>query len=382
MPFYQMRGRVPDKRHTQFRNPDGGLYWEELISREGFGYVCSNVYHLQPPTAVARVGDWRPLAHAPAAAGAHRPHHLRSGDAKSGGDAIAARRLLLHNDDLRLSVAHADCAMGFLYRNACADEMLYVQSGGGVLHSNFGDLELRCGDYAIIPRGIIWRLAPSGDMRLLVLETTGALETPGRYRNRLGQLLEHAPYCERDIRTPQLQQPQQGGAEVLVRLPQGLQMYEYRNHPCDLVGWDGYYYPWVLNIEDFMPITGKIHQPPPVHQTFQAPGLVVCSFVPRLFDYHPQAIPAPYAHSNVDSDEVIYYSRGDFMSRKGVAPESITWHPMGLPHGPQPGKIEASLGAEGTEEYAVMVDSFKPLQMAAAADDMDDPDYPYSWLEK
>ena len=235
----------------------------------------------------------------------------------------------------------------------------------------------------MMPRGVIWQMDVIEPLELLINEKAGPIETPNRYRNKLGQLLEHSPYSERDIKTPVLGDPQPDGPiEVKVRLAQGLQSYEYKYHPFDVVGWDGYYFPWVFNVNDFMPITGKVHQPPPVHQVFQAPGLVICNFVPRLFDYHPEAVPAPYAHSNVDSDEILYYVAGDFMSRKGMEKGSITYHPAGLPHGPQSGKIEASLGAKEANEIAVMVDTFKPLKMTKAAGSIDDPEYPLSWLDE
>ena len=271
--------------------------------------------------------------------------------------------------------------MNSLYRNGHYDECLFVHRGKGILKSNFGSLTLTGGDYAIIPRGVIWQLDIDKPMELLVLETAGPIETPDRYRNRLGQLLEHSPYSERDIKTPQYENPVSGGSiEVVVRLDQGLQSYDYKHHPFDIIGWDGYYYPWSFNVNDFMPITGKVHQPPPVHQVFQAPGLVICNFVPRIFDYHPEAIPAPYAHSNVDSDEILYYVSGDFMSRRGIEEGSITYHPAGLPHGPQPDKIEESLGTKEANEIAVMLDTFHPLKMTNAAADIDESDYPLSWL--
>jgi homogentisate 1,2-dioxygenase len=291
---------------------------------------------------------------------------------------------MFENADLVLSKAHAEKSMDGLYRNGGADEMLFVHSGKGTLHTNFGVLEARAGDYLVIPRGVIWRMEVAETMHLLVAETAGIVETPSKYRNAQGQLLEHSPYCERDIRTPKFREPLAGDgpAEVTVKLGPRLQKYLYETHPFDLVGWDGFYFPWALSIHDFEPVTGRIHQPPPVHQTFQAPGLVVCSFVPRLFDYHPLAIPVPYAHSNVDSEEILFYSAGEFMSRKGIESESISYHPAGLPHGPQPGKIEKSLGAKATNELAVMIDTFKPLRLAAALKAVDDPEYPLSWLEK
>lgn len=380
MPFYQRRGDIPPKRHIQFRDQSGDLYWEELISREGFNWLYSNVYHKQPPTAVEAVGDFAPFSpkrwEKP-----HRHHHLRTAALNSQGAAVSARVPLFFNSDVTIYKAHVDQSMDILYRNGHHDEILFAQDGTGILHSNFGDLTLGFGDYVVIPKGVIWTLEVEEALSLLVIESTGPVETPTRYRNRHGQLLEHSPFCERDIRTPEFNPGDNHDepVDVLVRLRDGFQTYTYQTHPFDLVGWDGYYFPWVFNINDFEPITGRIHQPPPVHQTFEAPGFVVCSFVPRLFDYHPDAIPAPYAHSNVDSDEILYYVQGNFMSRKGIEQESITFHPAGLPHGPQPGKAEASIGAKDTDELAVMVDTFQPLNMTEDCQDIDDGNYPYSW---
>ena len=382
MPFYQKRGITPDKRHIQFRDENGNLYWEELISREGFSWIYSNVYHKNPPTAVHKVGEFNPLK-LEAWTETHRHHHLTTHSLDSKGDAISARVPLFFNSDCVLYKAHVSASMNDYYRNGHNDEIIFIHSGSGSLNTNLGQLNVAPGDYVVIPRGVIWQLDVEENMKHFIIETSGSVETPSRYRNRHGQLLEHSPYSERDIRTPEFADPQTDGpVNVNVRLNGGFQAYEYATHPCDLVGWDGYYFPWVFNIKDFMPITGKVHQPPPVHQVFQAPGLVICNFVPRVFDYHPEAIPAPYAHSNVDSDEILYYVEGDFMSRKGMKEGSITFHPGGLPHGPQPGKIQESIGAKDANEYAVMVDTFKPLNITTAAQAVDDADYPASWLEK
>ncbi len=381
MPFYQKRGKIPPKRHTQFRDSRNQLYWEELISREGFSSIYSNVYHLQPPTAVEAVGDFRPIV-LESWKNQHRAMHVMTNRIKSGGDAITARIPLFFNSDCIIFKAHIKESMTYLYRNGHRDELLFIQSGKGTFQSNFGNLDIKPGDYVVVPRGVIWDMNIQSPVRMLVLETNGPIETPTRYRNQSGQLLEHAPYCERDLRTPEFVQPidSEDSVDVIVKLQAGFQTYTYQHHPFDLIGWDGYYFPWVFNINDFEPITGRIHQPPPVHQTFQAPGLVVCSFVPRLFDYHPQAIPAPYAHSNVDSDEILFYVKGNFMSREGIEEESITYHPMGLPHGPQPGKIEQSIGVKDTTELAVMIDTFAPLQPCASLQDIDDDTYPFSWI--
>jgi homogentisate 1,2-dioxygenase len=312
----------------------------------------------------------------------HRHHHFRTAVIVSSGNAVDARKLLFHNADISISKAHINKSMDYLYHNGQGDELIFIHSGSGILKTNFGKLDLRTGDYVVIPRGVIWKMSVNEEIRTLIIESTQPIETPERYRNRFGQLLEHSPFCERDIRTPVLEDFQISGksVEVITKVAEGFQQYKYASHPFDVVGWDGYYYPWIFNIYDFEPITGRLHQPPPVHQTFQSHGFVVCSFVPRLYDYHPEAIPAPYAHSNVDSDEILYYIGGSFMSRKGIEPESITYHPMGLPHGPQPGKIEESINQQETNEIAVMIDTFKPLKLTDNLKVVDDKDYPKSWL--
>ncbi len=381
MPFYQKRGDIPTKRHTQFRDDSGNLYWEELISREGFSHMYSNVYHVYPPTSVEAVGEFKKY-NLKAVDQTHRHHHIRTANVESDGDAISSRIPLFFNSDVVISKAHVKESMKSLYRNGNADEVLFIHTGSGIFKSNFGNMALTAGDYLVIPRGVIWQIDVKEDMKILVTESSSPIETPTRYRNKFGQLLEHSPFSERDIRTPDFVEPvDDSPMDVEVKLRHGIQTYGYQHHPFDIVGWDGYYFPYIFNINDFMPITGKIHQPPPVHQTFQAHGIVLCSFVPRPFDYHDQSVPAPYAHSNVDSDEIIYYVEGNFMSRKGIDEQSISYHPMGLPHGPQPGKIEESLGAKETNELAVMIDTFKPLNMTEAALNVDDEDYPYSWIE-
>ena len=379
MPFYQKRGEIPNKRHIQFRDKNKNLYYEELISRQGFSSLYSNTYHINPPTIIKKVGKFKQIKKERAQE-AHRHHHIRSFDLKSEGDAISSRLLLFYNDDVDLSIAKVDKSMKTFYRNGHNDEIIFIQRGSGSFYSNFGNMKLKQGDYVIIPRGIIWKIKVEEKMSQFIIETSGPVETPTKYRNSHGQLLEHSPYSERDIRTTHLDKPIIDGSAIInTKLNNGFQEYEYSHHPFDIIGWDGYYYPWILNIDDFMPITGKIHQPPPVHQTFQAPGLVVCSFVPRMFDYHPEAIPAPYAHSNIDSDEILFYAGGEFMSRNNIQEGSITFHPSGLPHGPHPGKIEESIGKEKTNELAVMVDTFKPLSISAKAKEADDIDYPMSW---
>ncbi len=382
MPFYCSKGNIPPKRHTAFKKQDGSIHYEELVSREGFSSIYSNLYHLRRPTSVKTVGKMESIQLV-SSANTHRARHIKTSEIKSSGDAIKSRTPLLFNEDVTISTGCITNSMDYFYRNGSTDEIFYIQSGSAALQTNLGDLDCNSGDYIVIPRGIIWQLHPSNELRLLVIESAGPVETPSRYRNRFGQLLEHSPFCERDINTPTLQDPIDTAGEFVVKVKShlGIQDLIYDHHPFDVVGWDGYYFPWKFSIHDFEPIVGSIHQPPPVHQTFQANGFVVCSFVPRLFDFHPHSIPAPYPHSNVDSDEVIYYSRGDFMSRQGIQTESITLHPMGLPHGPQPGKYATSQGNEKTDELAVMIDTLKPLKVTHTAQEIDDADYPKSWLD-
>jgi len=380
LPFYLQQGDIPTKRHIQFKDENGNLYWEELISREGFSSIYSNVYHINPPTAIRLVGKFQPET-LEIWRKEHRHHHLKTYELNSPGDSIRSRIPLFFNSDVILSKATLNESMKEYYRNAHYDEVLFIHTGKGKFKSNFGNMIIGEGDFIIIPRGVIWKLEIDVPLVHFVIETAGPIETPTRYRNRNGQLLEHSPYSERDIRTPELMEPNnEKNITVNVKLKTGIQSYLYKNHPCDLVGWDGYYFPWVFNINDFMPVTGKIHQPPPIHQTFQAPGVVICSFVPRLFDYHPKSIPSPYAHSNVDSDEILYYVKGNFMSRNSIEEGSITFHPSGLPHGPHPGKIEESLGKKETNELAIMVDTFKPLNLTTLSKTIDDKKYPLTWM--
>jgi homogentisate 1,2-dioxygenase len=382
MPFYHRLGEIPHKRHTQFRRPDGSLYREQVMGTKGFSGNQSILYHHYPPTAILEVEDLGPATIEFEAEGALRHRHFRTAGAQPGGDVLTGRRYMLANHDVRIAVCQPTEEQRYFYRNGEGDEVLFVHEGEGTLETIFGDVPYRRGDYLYIPIGCTWRLRPSGGAtRLLVVETTGEITTPRRYRNEHGQLLEHAPFCERDFRVPLQLEPhdETGEFAVHVRARGRLTKHLLDHHPLDVVGWDGYLYPYAFNIEDFEPITGRIHQPPPVHQTFQGPNFVLCSFVPRLFDYHPQSIPAPYNHSNVESDEVLYYVEGNFMSRKGIEEASITLHPAGLPHGPHPGTAEASIGKEKTEELAVMVDTFKPLYITREALKLEDPGYAYSW---
>lgn len=381
MPFYQSKGIIPPKRHTVFKKSDGSLYYEELVSREGFSHMYTNLYHLHMPTRVVEILKFNSIE-LKRGDKTHRARHLRTDNIESLGNVIDSRVPLFFNSDLIISKVHADKSMDFHYRNGHFDELLYVQSGSGDIRTNFGNINFKFGDYIVIPRGVIWKMNMDDKCKILVIESNRPIETPDRYRNKFGQLLEHSPFCERDIRTPELPDPinELGEFLVKVRVNDGIQDMVYGHHPFDVVGWDGYYFPWIFNIDDFEPIVGSIHQPPPVHQVFQSEGFVICSFVSRLFDFHPNAIPAPYPHSNVDSDEIIFYSSGNFISRTGIDAESISYHPMGLPHGPQPGKYEASIGENKTEELAVMIDTFKPLHIASLPAGIDDEGYHKSWL--
>jgi homogentisate 1,2-dioxygenase len=384
MPFYHKLGQIPHKRHTQFRKPDGGLYREEVMGLEGFSGLQSILYHHYLPPRVVNVEDMGSTEVEYSDYGPIRHRAFATSNAPEGGDPVSARRVLLGNNDVTLSVSRPSASMDYYYRNAQAYEVWFTHEGAGVLHTQFGDLPFGPGDYIIIPYGTTWQMKLSAaSTRFFTIEAPTQIEPPSRYRNKYGQLLEHSPYCERDIRVPETLEPhtERGKFEVRVKTRNRITRHELDHHPLDVVGWDGYLYPWIFSIYDFEPITGRLHQPPPVHQTFQGNNFVVCSFVPRLFDYHPQGIPAPYNHSNVNSDEVIYYTEGNFMSRRGINQYDITLHPSGLPHGPQPGATEASIGKEKTEELAVMVDTFHPLQVAVAALEVEKPEYMSSWLE-
>lgn len=384
MPYYYRLGEIPHKRHTQFRKPEGGLYREEVMGLEGFSGVQSILYHHYLPPRVAEVEELGSVKVEYTDFGPLRHRAFRTAEMPRGGDPVAARRVLLGNQDVTLGISLPTRSMDYFYRNAQAYEVWFTHEGTGTLHTQFGALPFGPGDYLVIPYGTTWRMNLKGDQaRFLVIEAPSQVEPPNRYRNRYGQLLEHAPYCERDIRPPQVLETftERGEFEVRVKVRDRITRHILDHHPFDVVGWDGYLYPWAFSIHDFEPITGSLHQPPPVHQTFQGHNFVVCSFVPRLFDYHPQAIPAPYNHSNVNSDEVIYYAEGDFMSRRGINQYDITLHPSGLPHGPQPGATEASIGKQRTDELAVMVDTFNPLQVALAALEFERPEYMASWMD-
>ena len=384
MTYYYKLGEIARKRHTQFRQADGSLYHEEVMGIHGFAGAQSILYHLRPPTAVRRVGL---MATAPLVyeeAGPLRPRHLRAAPLPAGGDAISGRVPLMGNSDVVLHIARPTEPMSYWYKFAHGDDVMFIHEGTGLLESQYGRLRYGPGDYLVVPTGVIWRLLPDAGspQRMLVVESFGHVAPPKRYLNNYGQFLENSPYCERDIRPPDelVTHDEAGEFEVRVKARDQITCFVYDHHPLDVVGWDGHLWPFAFNIADFEPITGRVHQPPPVHQTFDGPGYVLCSFVPRLFDYHPLAIPAPYNHSNVDSDEVLYYVEGNFMSRRGIEVGSFTIHPNGIPHGPHPGTYEGSIGKQSTEELAVMVDTFRPLRLTKRAVEMEDEGYVYSWL--
>ncbi len=383
MPFYHKLGHVPHKRHTQFRKPDGSLYREEVMGLEGFSGLESILYHHFLPPRVLKVEDLGPAKTEYSDFGPLRHRAFATADVPEGGDPVSARRVLLGNRDVNMGVSRPTQDMDYFYRNGQAYEVWFTHEGSGILKTQFGGLGFEPGDYIIIPYGTTWQMQLDEACRFFVIESPSQIEPPNRYRNKYGQLLEHAPYSERDIRLPEDLETNThtGEFEVRVKVRDRISRHILDHHPHDVIGWDGYLYPWIFNIRDYEPITGRIHQPPPVHQTFQGHNFVVCSFVPRLFDYHPEGIPAPYNHSNVNSDEVIYYAEGDFMSRRGINQYDISFHPSGLPHGPQPGATEASIGKEKTDELAVMVDTFNPLEVATEALELEKPEYMETWLE-
>jgi homogentisate 1,2-dioxygenase len=382
MPYYRSVGEVPRKRHVQFRQPDGRLYAEELMGEEGFSSDSALLYHRELPTRITdavAAGSMEGELQAPEVL---LPRHLLTHKLPDGGDLVTGRSLLMGNSSVRISYAAATTDSP-LYRDSDGDLLVYVESGSGRLDSVFGSLEIGEGDYVVVPTGTTHRwVVTDGPLRALVVEARGHVTIPSQYLGKHGQVLEQSPYCERDFRAPT--EPllvDAGETEVLVRRRGRLTRYTYASSPFDVVGWDGCLYPYALSIHDFEPVTGRLHQPPPVHQTFAGPGFVVCSFVPRLLDYHPEAVPVPYNHANVDSDEVLFYCGGDFTSRagSGIGQGSISLHPGGFTHGPQPGSVERALGKSATDELAVMVDTFAPLDLAPAALEVEDPGYPWTW---
>ncbi|MFZ1749846.1 MAG: homogentisate 1,2-dioxygenase [Saprospiraceae bacterium] len=381
---YHTLGRIPPKRHTQFRKADGTLYSEQLFSTEGFSNMYSLLYHNYPPTMITQVGD--PINISPTTIHDKQLKHrsLQGFDIAPEDDYLDSRKPILVNKDCKIILAAPKNSMSdYFYKNADADECIFVHVGSGTLKTMYGDIRFENGDYLVIPRGTIYQLDfDTQDNRLLIVESYSPILTPKRYRNHFGQLAEHAPYCERDIRKPNVlvTYDEKGDYLLYIKKQDSLYPYHYKAHPFDVVGWDGFVYPYAFSIHNFEPITGRVHLPPPIHQTFETQGFVICSFVPRLYDYHPLAIPAPYNHSNIDSDELLYYVDGDFMSRKHVTKGQLTLHPGGIPHGPHPGTVEKSIGQKETRELAVMVDTFRPLLMTNYAAEIEDDSYALSWI--
>jgi len=385
MPYYHKLGNIPVKRHVQFRKPDGGLYSEQLVSTEGFSDIYSITYHTHPPTLVSGLEDSYSVAPEVVIENNTQNRSLLGFSVKPQADYLKSRVAVLVNNDVCISLASPQKSMKvYFYRNASADELLFVHEGKGLLITMYGEIKFAYGDHLIIPRGVTYQLEfETENNRLFIVESFTPFRFPKRYVNEYGQLLENSPLCERDIRIPQnlVTHDEKGDFKVLIKKNYEIFPYHFATHPFDVIGWDGCHYPWAFSIHDFEPITGRIHQPPPIHQTLEANNFVMCAFVPRLYDYHPEAIPAPYNHSNVDSDEVLYYVDGEFMSRKHVERGQITLHPIGLVHGPHPGAVEKSIGLKDTKELAVMVDTFKPLKLTKQALEIEDKNYYKSWVE-
>jgi len=385
MPHYSKLGKIPHKRHTQFRKPDGGLYSEQLFSTEGFSNDYSLLYHVHPPTQITKCDT--PIDLSPHVAEEKMLKHrsFEGFNIKPESDFLKSRKPVLVNDDCHIVLASPESGTdGYFYKNVDADEMLFIHEGSGVLRTCYGELKFSYGDYVMIPRGTIYTIEfDNKNNRLFIVESFSPLRYPKKYLSRYGQLMEHSPYCERDIRTPENLVTLDEVGDFVIKTKKKGQLYgiHYGTHPFDVIGWDGCCYPYIFSIHNFEPITGRVHQPPPVHQTFEAASFVVCSFVPRLYDYHPDSIPAPYNHSNIDSDELLYYVDGEFMSRKHVTRGMITLHPAGIPHGPHPGAVAKSIGQKETKELAVMVDTFRPLKLTKEALGIENQDYTMSWAE-
>lgn len=385
MPIYHKLGKFPHKRHTQFEKPDGGLYYEQLFGTIGFDGMSSLLYHINRPTMVSEIGKSIDVTPKVAVEKNIHARKLLGYDVPPKDDFLESRVPLLVNSDIHIGVAAPRKSLTeYFYKNADADEMLFIHKGTGTLRTLVGNIQFEYGDYLIIPRGMIYQIEfDSADNRILYSESFHPIYTPKRYRNHFGQLLEHSPFCERDYKLPtELETHDEKGEFIMKIKKQGmLHTLVYESHPFDVIGWDGYNFPYGFSIHNFEPITGRVHQPPPVHQTFETKAFVICSFCPRMYDYHPQAIPAPYNHSNIDSDEMLYYVDGDFMSRNDIGPGYMTLHPGGIPHGPHPGAYERSIGKKETGELAVMIDTFKPLMITEDALKLDDGKYYKSWLD-
>ncbi len=385
MPIYHKLGSFPQKRHTQFKSPKGNFYYEQLFGTEGFHGFSSLLYHTHRPTQVKEIIKSYDVTPKAAIDKNIKALLLKGFEIKPADDFLDSRKVLLFNNDVWFGLAAPKKSLrSYFYKNADADEMLFIHKGKGTLRTFMGNIPFEYGDYLIIPRGMIYQIDfDTEDNRLLFVESFHPIYTPKRYKNSGGQMLEHSPFCERDYKLPEVLETHDEKGDFLIKVKKEGMIHEivYATHPFDVIGWDGYNFPWAFSIHNFEPITGRVHQPPPVHQTFETPAYVVCSFCPRLYDYHPLAIPAPYNHSNIDSDEVLYYVDGDFMSRNNIKQGDITLHPKGIPHGPAPGAMERSIGQKETQELAVMVDTFRPLKVSEAAMQIDDGKYYKSWVE-
>lgn len=386
MPFYHKLGNIPPKRHTQFRKPNGDLYYEQLFGTVGFDGMSTNSYHEQRPTQVKEIRSQYNVAPTIAKSNNIQSYKLRGFDVAPQDDFLESRKIVLTNSDCHIVLAAPrKSTTDYFYKNTDSDEMIFIHQGSGKLRTIYGNLDFKYGDYLIVPRGIIYKIDfDTEENRLFIVESHAPIYTPKQYRNWFGQMLEHAPFCERDIRRPYELETNNEFGDFIIKVKKKDEIFEmvYATHPFDVIGYDGFNYPYAFSIHDFEPITGRIHLPPPIHQTFETSAFVICSFVPRLYDYHPLSIPAPYNHSNIDADEVLYYVDGDFMSRNDIKPGNISLHPAGIPHGPHPGAAERSIGKKETLELAVMVDTFKPLMVTEEAMKISDNDYFKSWLDK
>ncbi|SHI98773.1 homogentisate 1,2-dioxygenase [Aquimarina spongiae] len=385
MPFYHSLGTIPPKRHTIFKKPDGNLYYEQLFGTIGFDGMSTNMYHCHRPTQVKEIKGSYSVAPKIAIANNIKSYRFHGFKVQPEKDYLQSRKNVLTNSDVSIILAAPqNPTTDYFYKNTDADELIFIHKGSGKFRSHLGNIDFKYGDYILIPRGTIYKLDfDTKDNRLFIVESRRPIYTPKRYRNWFGQLLEHSPFCERDLRAPNELETNDEKGDFLIKVKKQDEIFDmiYATHPFDVVGYDGFNFPYAFSIHDFEPITGRVHQPPPVHQTFETDAFVVCSFVPRLYDYHPQAIPAPYNHSNIDSDEVLYYVDGDFMSRNDIDAGHISLHPAGIPHGPHPGAVERSIGQTKTDELAVMVDTFKPLMVTQEAMEIADESYHKSWLE-
>ncbi len=384
MPIYHKLGEIPRKRHTQFRKPNGDLYYEQLFGTVGFDGMSTNMYHEQRPTQVKEIRKQYSVAPKIANANNIQSYKLRGFEVAPQDDFLDSRKIVLTNSDCHIVLAAPrKSTTDYFYKNTDSDEVIFIHKGTGKLRTMLGNLDFSYGDYLVVPRGMIYKIDfDTEDNRLFIVESHRPVYTPKQYRNWFGQLLEHSPFCERDIRRPEELETNNESGEFIIKIKKKDEIFEmvYASHPFDVIGYDGYNYPYAFSIHDFEPITGRIHLPPPIHQTFETDAFVICSFVPRLYDYHPLSIPAPYNHSNIDADEVLYYVDGDFMSRNDVKPGNISLHPAGIPHGPHPGAAERSIGKKETLELAVMVDTFKPLMVTEEAMKIADDTYYQSWL--